>query len=757
MAKRKPTYYDVKNAADEPEDAKASSEGDAKELDDKWLIKRIQAHVREGINSEDGEVTDVRQTAYEAYMGSPMGNERDGYSTIVTREVLQAIEWALPALMRVFLGGVKPVAFRASGPDDVQQAKLETDAVTYWFFDGNPEEGGFLVLYALLKDLLMYPNAYARVEPIEEEERETTRYTGINVAQLEALEAVDDAEVTVQSENETAEGKLYDVLISTSKQAKRVQVSSLAPDKVIIDHNHHALNVDRAKAVIIREEKTLSDIRECGYDVDAADLGPDENDPTWNDEEVTRLFYIDEQPQDEDDSFDLEADRVYWVHECFMRVDWDQDGISELRRVVMAGCAILENEPWDMQEVVAGSALPVPHKHVGMGYAELVLDLQQLMTTLTRQLLDNIYAQNIQRTYIADSALLSDGSTMDALIDGTQQYIVTRGMPNGAIMPEVTTPIVAEITGAMEALKELPQLRTGVAPQLSLDPSVLEKSTMGAFVGALEQASQRLELLARLVAETMVKPIFLKTHETMRRHFDKPQQIEVNGEWMTIDPRTWKKRASMTCNVGLGFNNKQAMLTLLQTLLMIQKEALPTGLATPQEIYNTLEILIEQTNLGSPRTFFVSPKDPNFKPPPPQPDPAMITAQATAKALDSEAKRKDAELAMKQEELKEKAEADAAKSINELLGLKGKDALTTAQIAKLMAEITALNRGDKAQAGPAEDSSADEFARAGGLVGDTESERSADREAGAKPKPNGQVKKPAKKPASEAGGIPQAK
>lgn len=729
------------------------------EPDERWLIKRIQATVRSGLNSEDGEVTDVRQDVFDMYMGEPLGNERDGYSQIVTREVLQAVEWALPALMRVFLGGVKAVQFRASGPQDVEQAKHETDVVNYWFFDGNVNQTGFIILYVFLKDLLLSPNAYLRVEPSEEEERDSFLVTQATAPQLDQYEA-DGAQVRVERETTVSDPEtgeeipVYDARITTVKMVKRVEVEALPPDSVIIDHGHHQLNLDRAKAVIVRDtDKTFSDILEMGYDVTYDELGPSEDDDAWNDEATNRLFYSDEEPETEGgDSYDLEADQPVIVHTCYMRLDWDGDGISELRRVVMAGCKILENEEWDIQTVVAGSALPVPHKHIGMGYGELVTDLQKLHTTLIRQLLDNIYGQNIQRKYINEAALLSDGSTMDALLDHTQEHILVRGDPSSAIVPEQITPIVAEIVQAIEAMKETPQLRTGVAPQLSLDPSVLEKSTMGAFVGALDQASQRLELLARLVAETVLKPTFLKIHHTLRTHFDEPQDVEIGGKWVQTDPRTWRKRSSMTCNVGLGFNNRQMMLMLLKELLMMQREALPMGLADAKKIYATLDVLIEQSNMGHVSTYFNDPNEPGFQPPPPQKDPAMVQAEANAAALQAESKRKDRELEHKIATDKEAAEQKATDAMNTFLGLKDKDALTTAQVAKIRAEITALNRDPKKQGDEAEDSADDEFARAAGLVGDTASDREADRAAKTATKKSADKPKPADKPAD----MPQA-
>lgn len=695
-------------------------------LEDKFIIRRIQNFVDNGINSDDGEVTEVRQNMFSRYMGELYGNEREGYSKYVSREVLQAVEWALPSLLRVFTGGIRPVEFKASGEKDEQQAKHETDVVNHWFADGNVEASGFITLYSWLKDLLLYPNGYVKVSVEEEEETDTDEFEGITDDIFDTIEEKGgEIEVTRRywgKDRNNQKIRLYDVAVTSTKWSKRIVVEPIAPDCCIIAHNHNKLDVDKAEFICIREQKSRSDLRKMGFDADMLeDLSQDDSE-TWNDERVNLLFYTDEQPSiDGDSAYDLEADEMFWVHECYMYVDYDEDGVNELRKVTMAGCRILENEACDFQPIVAASAIHITHKHVGMSYAEIVADLQELMTTLTRQLLDNIYKQNVQRRFINENALLSDNRTMDQLLDGTSETILVRGDPNAAVFPEQITPIVQEIGVVIEQFKEQPQMRTGVAPQLSLDPGVLEKATMGAFVGALEQASQRLELLARLFAETGLKKVFQKIHYCLRTYFDQPQEVQINKKWITVNPKDWKRRSNMNVNVGLGFNNKQAMLGLLTQLLAIQKEALQLGLSDAKTIYATLEKLVEQANLGSAATYFNDPNEPDFKAPPPPPNPQLILAQAQANALNAEAKRKDAAQGQEQAKhaaelanAKETAELNATKATNDFIKIKEENRLNTAKIAEIHAKITSLNRGDKMQSGPAEDSSEDEFAAANG-------------------------------------------
>jgi hypothetical protein len=638
----------------------------SREVDERFIIRRIQRELDAGIGSDEGDVSDVRQAMFSRYYGEPYGNERAGYSKYVSREVFQVVEWALPSILRIFTGSTRTVSFKARNAEDVSQAKHETEVVNQLFADG-AHDSGFMVLYSLIKDVLMYPNGYVRVTPVETE------------------------------------------------NGRKVLVEVLPPDAVVISSHHAHLSLERTPFVAIRERKTRSELIEAGYsEDDLADLGPGEDDDTWNDERITRHFYTDEDPQERDDEYDLEADEMFWTHTCYMRLDADGDGISELRRIVMAGCKILDNEPIDHIELIGTSAIPIPHKHIGMGYAESVADLQELSTVLIRQLLDNIYKANISRKYVNERGITSDNKTIDQLLDPESEIVVTRGIPSETIQPEVNTPVIADIAAVIEQMRDAPQMRSGVAPQLSLDPSVLEKSTAGAFMGALDQASQRLELLARIFAETAMVPIFQKMHYLLRTYFKEPLDIEVSGSWVQANPAQWRPRSNMHVHVGLGFTNKQLKIQLLQGVLTIQREAMGIGLADAKKIYAALEQMVEASDMGHASSFFLDPNAPGCQPPPPAEDPAMISAKAQAQALAAEAERGVKKQQADELIAREKAEHDAAALTNTLMAHKETVRVNDASIAKIMAEITAMNRDDKKQGGPAEDSSADEFAAAKG-------------------------------------------
>ncbi|MEJ2124810.1 MAG: hypothetical protein P8Y47_08370 [Alphaproteobacteria bacterium] len=689
-------------------------------LDEVRLVKIIAAKVEEGINGDDGDVTQVRQNALAEYRGEEYGDERSGYSKVVTREVLEAVEWGLPALMRVFMGGAKAVTFRPSGPDDERQAEHETDAVNYWFYDGNEEFTGFMTLYTWLKDMLLNPNGYVTVLLREEEDADSQTFSGLQRPQADALKTTvlandQDAEVEISKSDQPG---FFDVTVNRTVRVQKIEVAPAAPETCIVQHGHNKVDVDSARFSCLREQVTRSELIEMGYSAATLDaVGRDY--ALSSDELITRMCYVEENPDTTSEN-SLPSEDLFWRHECFMNIDWDEDGIAERRRIVMVGDQILENEPDDYCPIVAASSIVMGHKHVGMSYAELVSDLQRITTTLVRQLLDNIYRQNVRRTYVNERALLPDNSTMDQMLDGSSEVIEIRGSPHESVMPEVTQPIIGDIAQVLAMFAEKPQLRTGVAPQLTLDPNVLKESTMGAFVGAMEQASQRLELLARLFAETGLKKVFQKIHHLLRNHFTGKQQVKINERWVEVNPSSWKKRSNMGVKVGIGFANNQALVALLTTILQIQREAMPAGLADQRKIFATLTRLIEAANMGHAGTYFNDPNEQGWKPPEPQPDAQMIVAQAQAKSLAADAKRRDAELKHKIEMDKAKlaadreaAEAKGAELINRAMELEDQHELHVSEIALRDAQITELNaRAAKHSMEPAESSSDDEFARA---------------------------------------------
>jgi len=375
------------------------------------------------------------------------------------------------------------------------------------------------------------------------------------------------------------------------------------------------------------------------------------------------------------------------VHDISVLVDYDLDDIAERRRVIMVGDQILYNEADSYQPIVAAAAIVIPHKHICMSLVESVKDLQRLSTTITRQMLDNVYSQTDRRHYFNEDGLLPDNSTIDDYLDGRSTAIVVRGDPQAIVMPEQTTPIIQELLSVIDHTKEQTKLRTGVAPQLSLDPNTLQQSTAGAFNQALDQASQRLDMIVRVIAEVGFKPLMLNIHRLIRENINSPASVKIRGSWVNFDPSTWQDRTKMTVRVGLGFPDNSVKVQTLMTLLGVQKEALSFGLTDPYKIYNTLAQLVEAGDVGHAESAFIDPAEPvkdpvtgepvigpdgapvPWQPPqpePPPPDPNMVIAQGQVQNWQQDQQRKFADDQAKTDLERQKVASNAQLKAQEL-------------------------------------------------------------------------------------------
>lgn len=283
------------------------------------------------------------------------------------------------------------------------------------------------------------------------------------------------------------------------------------------------------------------------------------------------------------------------------------------------------------------------HKHTGMSFVDIVKDLQLLSSVLVRQLLDNTYKQNVDKTYISEDALTEDGSTMEALLNTQAEYVPVRGAAPNAVFKNAPNSVIQSLLPVIQHVDMARANRTGVTPESGVDANALQEVRQEVFSNAMDRASQRIEMLVRIFAETGYRQLFLKCHQLLRSHWDLETTIKLRGEWVDVDPQGWRDRTDLTINVGLGLNTKPQQLGLLIQLLSMQKEALAAGMADYDKLFNTLEKLVNTAGLGDVRQYFIDPNSPEYKPPEPKPDPQETLANAQAQALGREQDRKDAE------------------------------------------------------------------------------------------------------------------
>lgn len=174
------------------------------------------------------------------------------------------------------------------------------------------------------------------------------------------------------------------------------------------------------------------------------------------------------------------------VIEAYTRVDYNKDGVAELRRVVKSGAYVHENEVVDDHPFSVYSPILMPYKVIGLSFYDLVEDLMRIRTALSRQMLDNAYLANNPRT-----AILEGQVNLDDLLNPRVGGVVRVKGDVNTHMREMLTPFIGpQALTLLEHFNQVRDTRTGVTEMNSaLNAESLAKGSVGSEgVQALMQA-----------------------------------------------------------------------------------------------------------------------------------------------------------------------------------------------------------------------------------------------------------------------------
>ena len=306
------------------------------------LLSRIQGEITDALGYSDV-ISEQRAKSMDYYYGLPFGNEVDGRSQYVDSSVMDTIEWIKPSLMRVFASGEEMVRFNPIGPEDVASAEQATDYVNYIFTRDN---NGWEILYTWFTDALLQKNGIVKCWWDETEEWNREEYNNLEEMEFTVLLEDDDVEVLEHTAYEENGGTYHDVVISRRAGKGRVKIENVTPDEFLIARE--SKSIEDSNFVCQRVLKTVSELREMGYDFDVDELGSGDDMVEYSSERLSRFAYDDSARYEGfGDSNPEEALRTFWLHESFIRTDYDGDGIAELRKVCSVGDKVLANEPID--------------------------------------------------------------------------------------------------------------------------------------------------------------------------------------------------------------------------------------------------------------------------------------------------------------------------------------------------------------------------------------------------------------------------
>lgn len=639
----------------------------AKRMTEEELKTLVAMEQRQSLGYTSSKLAAARQKAEYYYLGLPVGDlsppEIDGRSSVVSTDVRDTIEAMLPQLMVTFCGGDKVAEFEPQNPDDEQKAQLATEYVNYLYFKKN---NGHNISYTWMKDALLQKNGIVKVWWDTRFEQTKEEYKALT--QMELAQVMEDPEVEVteqssypdeddakqrqkaieqlsqqlmQAQQAAQQGNaqalqasiqikaqidnigqqppvmLFDITAIRKKTDGKITVENVPPEEFLISRS--AKSIQEARFVGHRVQRTLSELKSMGYkNVDSLAQGDDENQSN-NMERIQRLSFNDENAyMSEELSLSDDSQRKIWVCEAYVRCDFDGDGISELRKVTVAGNELLDNEEVDFTPFVSICPVPLPHTFFGLSIADLAMESQKTKTSILRSRLDNMYLAVNGRFFAVEGQV-----NLDDLLTSRPGGVVRMKAPNMAGRLDQGMGNDVEAASLTEYMQQDLENRTGWSRMsMGNDAAGLQQTATSANI-VTNKADMRVDLIARNFAEGFTE-LFKFMLKLVCQHQNKAAMTKIAGEWTQIDPREWRNQFDVTINVGIGLGNKDQKVAHMMALIGQQEKTFALGVASPKNIYEASAELSKLLGFKNGDRFFT---DPTQNPQPPKPDPEMVKAQ----------------------------------------------------------------------------------------------------------------------------------
>lgn len=579
----------------------------------------------------DNEISPDREEAAKFYMAEPFGNEETGRSAVVSPEVRQAVLSHMTGLMRMFAGTERYVEFKCNAGTPQEQADFQTDYIEHVI---NSDNNGYIEIQSAVDNALRRKTGIFTWWWEEKEIVTQSAFSGLGenelaLLQMEARDKSDSDEqifyeVRVNDKvlDETQEGGdlvpeqfsamspeeqegmaqagmappvtyIYAGVVMKRVIRKRARFRSVPPEEFIISPTSSSV-LDTYALIGTREEKSLGEMIALGHDEEELRnaLGLTDSAGTGGTNPSSLSMNSDRQFRDNGAAmeriFDTgfgEIDEVstkYKYCVVYIMVDKDGDGIIERRKVVTVGDdnKIVYDEVYDDDAVpfAVGCPYPEPHAPFGQSVADHAMDIQEVKSELIRGTLDSLAESITSRLAFWQGKVNVD----DILNPRRGAAIRTNDVPSNVIQNLAAPFVGANSLPLIQYVDEEATKRSGknAASPTGFDPDSTQSTAREAIGSMIDASQERTEYIARNLAETLFRPLFIGLRNLILRNQDHRRVIRLNGQDVATDPRTWVAGLDVRVLVGTGRTNttkKIAYLEKIQAMQIMTLEKLGPG------------------------------------------------------------------------------------------------------------------------------------------------------------------------------------
>lgn len=582
-------------------------------------LKRMLVHC---VGFDGDELAESRKDSFDYYFQRPRGDEVVGRSSIVTGDVSAMTEGNL-ALMTEPLLNKRIAEFCAYDAADEEQANLESDCVQVMLFK---RENGFIELTSAIKDALQLRNAVIKIYVDKRTHKKHIRRSNVQAEIVH--EVLDQIGETKVHKYDPETGELSATIVKTTR---KFRVEAIAPENFLYPKDWNRQDLDGVPFCAERHVEARSTLIERGFPKSKVEQLRRWNNPyqAASDARLPRSISPNSQP------IDKSQELVEW-YEAYVKMD-DGDGASELRRVCFSDQFILENEPAELVCYATGVCIINPHTFMGISLFDKIKWVQDSTTALTRALMDNLNATNKNRTAHLDGVCeeqdITDGRTNGSirvnpqLVQDVRQAVMAFGVPDTS----------ANILANLDHFRSVRSESGGAALDLATGQMQLNDR-----VGSqgLDRAYSVMESLAlfmtRIIANTLVRSMYLIAHETLRTSWNEPIIFKRGNKWVETNPSKWRVRDSVEVNLGKSLNERARESAVLERLLDRQAFLASVGmeeiLVDVTSYHAALDKWLRVNDIENPEKYMIDPRS----------DKAIAAMQRKAQANQQAQQKQDA-------------------------------------------------------------------------------------------------------------------
>lgn len=628
-------------------------------------IERALTYREENVEPDQVEATDY-------YYGRPFGNEEEGRSKVVSTVIRDAVLQIMPSLLRIFFGGDQAVEYRPRGPEDVEGARLKTEYVNMIVQEDNE---GFLSFHSAFKDALVRRLGVIKYWWDEFHRVESHKFTGLDETQVLMLNLDEEVEVIVDSIAYAGEGEpdpatgeltqLFDVDVRRRIRDGRAKFAAIPPEEFVWTSD--ARSLDDAVLVAHVREVEADELIAMGVPEDMVEdaRGKTRPDQLYADDLHQIRNVNDDDHSWFDDETELpEATQKVLFAEAYMLFDGDEDGVAELRKFECVGpkFEIVPDEYGDRLGTIVScrpfalfTPEPEPHTIMGLSLYDLLKDLQRIKSQIERATLDSLgLSVEPQQEVVANMVNMKD------LLSPELSGIIRVRAP-GQIREVKHQFVGPDTLPILDYYDRVAQKRSGQNDaSAGLDADALQSSTRAAVNATITAAQARVEMIARIFAETGVRQLFKGLLKLIVENQDRPRMVRLSNQYVEIDPRSWDANMDVQVNVALGTGLVEEKIAMLGMIAQKQMELLQLGspIVGNVQVRATLAKIVELAGWKNADEFFKpwgeqeeQQMQEQLAQQPPQPDPATMIAQAEVMKAQASAQEGAQKLSLQQQEM----------------------------------------------------------------------------------------------------------